>query len=88
VSAAGGTGGGGSGGLNGSSGTANTGGGGGGARDANPVGNGGSGIVVLRYPAAFNLNIGAGLTANTATIGDEKVTTFTAGTDTVTLEAA
>jgi hypothetical protein len=30
------------------------------------------------------LNVGVGLTASTATVGSDKVTTFTAGTGTIT----
>jgi hypothetical protein len=45
---------------------------------------GASGVVIIRYPAVFNVIVGAGLTANTSfpTL-DEKVTIFTAGTGTV-----
>ena len=39
--------------------------------------------VILRYPASVTLTIGAGLTSSTATDGDSKVTTFTAGSDTI-----
>jgi hypothetical protein len=46
-------------------------------------GNGGSGIVVLRYPAEYILVVGAGLTSSTATLGNEKVTAFTNGTGSV-----
>ena len=54
---AGGTGGGGTGGTNtpataATNGTPNTGGGGGGTRDTGPPGNGGTGIVIIRYPGA------------------------------------
>lgn len=45
---------------------------------------GGSGVVILKYPSAYTLNVGAGLTSTTFTIGDYKVTQFTAGSDTVT----
>ena len=58
-------------------GTANTGGGGG----AN--GQGGSGVVILRYPSAYTITIGAGLTGSTATDGLSKVTTITAGSGNV-----
>jgi hypothetical protein len=34
----------------------------------------------LRYPAAYTITVGAGLTGTTATVGDNKVTTITAGT--------
>jgi|11BtaG_2_1085332.scaffolds.fasta_scaffold00915_14 hypothetical protein len=80
----GGIGGGGNGGGQGTtatSGTPNTGGGGGGNNvNVNPGGNGGSGIVILRYPNTFTITIGSGLTGSTATDGSDKVTTFTAGT--------
>lgn len=66
----GGSGGGGNGGANG---TANTGGGGGNSAS------GGSGVVIVRYPNTFTINVGAGLTASTSTVGENKVTTFTAG---------
>ena len=74
------------GGANGSSGASagnNTGNGGG--AGGNAGGNGGSGIVILRYPDTRTITIGAGLTGSTASpSGGFKVTTFTAGTGTVT----
>jgi hypothetical protein len=77
--------------MNGTAGTANTGGGGGGASQSISNGSGwpgvsgagGSGIVILRYPAGVTLTIGSGLTGTTATDGSYKVTTFTAGTGNV-----
>jgi len=45
---------------------------------------GASGVVILRYPAGNTITVGSGLTSSTATDGDKKVTTFTAGTDTIT----
>jgi hypothetical protein len=45
--------------------------------------NGGSGIVILRYPAAYTISLGAGLTGSTATVGTSKVTEITAGTGNV-----
>ena len=45
-------------------------------------GNGGSGIVVLRYPNTYTISQ-SGLTLTTATTGTDKVTTITAGTGTV-----
>jgi hypothetical protein len=60
----------------------NTGGGGGGAATGSP---GGSGVVILRYPAEKTINVGAGLTASTVVEGDFNVTVFTAGTGTVTV---
>ena len=64
------------------SGTANTGGGGGSGASGGTVqgGNGGSGIVILRYPNTKTITIPGGLTAITTTDGSDKVTTFTAGT--------
>jgi hypothetical protein len=51
-------------------------------------GNGGSGVVILRYSNAFTIsNPGGGLTFTTATDGDAKVTTFTAGTGNVSFAA-
>jgi hypothetical protein len=41
---------------------------------------GASGVVIVRYPAARSLTIGAGLTGTTSTVGSNKVTTITAGT--------
>lgn len=87
----GGSGGGGAGGSNGTpaggNGTASTGsggGGGGGTSGTKTGGNGGSGIVILRYSANLTCTIGAGLTGSTVTVGDDKVTTITAGSGTVT----
>jgi hypothetical protein len=37
----------------------------------------------LRYPSGRDITIGAGLTGSTATDGDSKVTTITAGTGNV-----
>jgi hypothetical protein len=39
--------------------------------------------VILRYPATFTISVGVGLTASTSTVGSNKVTTFTAGTGTI-----
>jgi hypothetical protein len=70
-------------------GTANTGGGSGGAvsGDAGTTGasgNGGSGVVILKYPDAYTITIGAGLTGSTASpSGGFKVSTITAGTGNV-----
>jgi hypothetical protein len=83
-------GGGGTGGVGGSGQTAgavNTGSGGGGAGSSS-TGNagaaGGSGIVIIKYPDSYTITIGAGLTGTTpAAAGGFKVTTFTAGTDTI-----
>jgi hypothetical protein len=67
-------------GLIGTVGTPNTGGGGGGTGNYQPgfVGaNGGSGIVILRYPNSFTIS---GLSGTTTTVGADKVITFTSGT--------
>lgn len=66
------------------SGTANTGGGGGGGeRPARTGGNGGTGVVIIRYPDYRSIGGGTGLTFTTASAGGYKVTTFTAGTGTI-----
>ena len=74
--------------MNGVAGTGNTGGGGGGAGaqaggSQRTGGNGGSGVVILSYPSAQTITIGAGLTGSTATVGANKITTITAGTGNV-----
>jgi hypothetical protein len=66
------------------SGTVNTGGGGGASyTDSTSSGDGGSGVVILRYPSSRTITVGAGLTSSTSTDGSDKVTTFTAGTGTI-----
>lgn len=45
--------------------------------------NGGSGVIILRYPSFYNISQ-TGLTLSTATLGQEKITTITAGTGTLT----
>jgi mucin-19 len=86
---AGGSGGGGNGAAsgNGSAGSANTGGGGGGGAGTGSSvgigGAGGSGVVILRYPSFYQINGGSGLTFSTTTSGSSKITTFTAGTGTI-----
>ena len=65
-------------------GNANSGDGGGGndhAAGTNAVGR--SGVVILKYASNITLTIGSGLTSSTATVGSNKVTTFTAGTGNV-----
>jgi len=69
--------------TNGTAGTANTGGGGGGGQSLFIGYNGGSGVVILRYPSAYTITVGAGLTGSTSTVGSDKVTTITAGTGNV-----
>jgi hypothetical protein len=62
----------------------NTGGGGGGGGQTSGNGaNGGSGVVIVKYPDTITLTIGAGLTSSTTSAGGFKVTTFTAGTDVI-----
>jgi len=71
---------------NGAGAAANGGGGGSGGHNSgasNPQG--GSGIVVIRYSDAFTATVGAGLTSTTNTSGSNKITTFNAGTGTVSL---
>ena len=94
----GGTGGGGNGGSNGSpngvSGTVSTGSGGGGngytstALNPQTPGNGGSGVVILSYPSAYDIRNGAGLTYTTSVVGSNKVTVFTAGTGNIQFASA
>jgi hypothetical protein len=49
------------------------------------VGAGGAGVVILKYSASFTATVSGGLTASTpAPSGGFKITTFTAGTGTVT----
>ena len=62
----------------------NTGGGGAGNYTGNGA-NGNAGIVIIRYPSYASLNIGSGLTSSTQTVAGNKVTTFTAGSDTVSV---
>ena len=50
-----------------------------GAPNANPY-PANYGVVIIRYPNAYTVTIGSGLTGSTATDGTDKVTTFTAGT--------
>ena len=71
------------GGGSGGAGSSNTGDGGAGTASAGSFNSGGSGVVILRYPKAFTITVGGSLTSSTATDGDYKVTTFTAGTDNV-----
>ena len=60
-------------------GATNTGGGG----FAGSTGNGGSGIVIIKYPTSKTITIGAGLTGTTYTSGGYKYTKITAGTGNV-----
>ena len=47
-------------------------------------GTGGSGVVIVRYPTlGGTISVGAGLTSSTTTDGLYKVTSFTAGTGTI-----
>jgi len=86
----GGSGGGGQGGGGNSSGSAGTGnlggGGGGGANEGYGGGAGGSGVVILRYPSARTITVGAGLTTshvNETIAGGYKYTRFTQGSGNV-----
>jgi hypothetical protein len=59
-----------------------------GTDSAGQSGNGGSGVVVLKYPADYTIsNPGGGLTLSTTTSGDNKITTVTAGTGNVSWAA-
>ncbi len=72
--------------VNATNGSANTGGGGGGyggLASGYKGGNGGSGVVIIKYPDTRTITVGAGLTSSTSTSGGFKVTTFTAGTGSV-----
>lgn len=66
--------------------TANTGSGTGGSNTSYKSGNGGSGVVIIRYPNTLPdlTSIGAGLTYTRTTPTGYKVYTFTAGTGTIT----
>jgi hypothetical protein len=70
-------------------GATNTGGGGGGGAAGSPGppfsngANGGSGVVILKYPDTRTISVGAGLTSSTTSSSGFKVTVFTAGTDTI-----
>lgn len=58
----------------------------GGARGNFMGGNGGSGVVILRYADTFTITIGAGLTGSeSAAAGGYKRATFTAGTGNVSI---
>jgi hypothetical protein len=83
-----GTGGAGGGGTDGP-GTVNTGGGGGGTYNPSnlPGGAGGSGVVILSYPSAFTITVGAGLVSSTTVVGANKVTVLTSGTGNVSWAA-
>lgn len=59
------------------------GGGGGSTEAAGTRGQGGSGVVVLRFSSLLAYSIGKGLTYTVETTGSDTVLTFTAGTDTV-----
>jgi hypothetical protein len=49
------------------------------------AGNGGSGVILLKYLSSYTATFSAGLTANTpAPVAGYKVSTVTAGTGTVT----
>ena len=72
--------------------TGNTGGGGGGGGGSNAEstrvgGNGGSGVVILRYPSDYSITVGSGLVQSSGspfTEGSDLVSVFTAGSGTIT----
>ena len=79
----------------GDNGTPNTGGGGGSAGAtsgaASLAGAGGSGVVILRYPDAYTITVGSGITEASSspfTEGSNKVSVFTAGTGSITFAEA
>jgi hypothetical protein len=47
-------------------------------------GNGGSGIVIIKFPDTYTITIGSGLTRAITTSGGYRIAQFTAGTDTIT----
>ena len=69
-------------------GSPNSGGGGAGAGDASETGGtGGSGVVILRYPIAYNITVGSGVieaSGSPFTEGSDKVSVFTGGTGAIT----
>lgn len=68
------------GGVDNTVGRTNSGDGGGGTTSTEGTGkNGGSGIVIVKYPATLTMTIAAGLTSSTSTVGPYKVTVITAG---------
>jgi Fe-S cluster assembly iron-binding protein IscA len=69
----------------GTAGTPNTGGGAGGNRTYSAGSNGGSGVVIIRYPSGYTVSetTSAQLTFNTYTEGSDKVTVFTGGDGTI-----
>lgn len=69
-------------------GTVNTGGGGGGGNTNSGSGAGGSGIVIIKYPSNYAINPSAGLSHRTVTSAGFNITSFTAGTGTVTFANA
>ncbi len=62
---------------------ANTGGGSGGWGGTSN-GNGGSGVVLLKYPNSATITVPGGLAAQTITSGSDKITAFKSGTGTIT----
>jgi hypothetical protein len=59
------------------------GGGGAGHAGSHSGGLGGSGVVILRYPNAYTIIFGAGVTGTTAVDGSNTVATITAGSGNV-----
>lgn len=66
-------------------GATNTGSGGGGGGNANRGGYGGSGVVILRYPASYSIQVGVGLTSalDSTSVPGYKIETFTSGSGTI-----
>lgn len=72
----------------GTAGAVNSGSGGSGGFGPSQVGaDGGSGIVILRFPKAYTLTVSAGLTYTDTELDDDKIYSFTAGTGTVEFKA-
>jgi hypothetical protein len=73
------------------SGATNSGGGGGGGAAGTGVGGaGGSGVVILRYPNGYTINVGSGLTealGSPFTESSDKISVFTAGTGNIVFSA-
>jgi hypothetical protein len=69
----------------GTNGTTNTGGGAGGAGGGTTVTgyNGGSGVLIFRFPSSLKIIIGNGLTFSSSVVGTDNVVIITAGTGTV-----
>lgn len=71
--------------TSGTPGAANTGGGGGGGGASGLGQNGGSGVVIIKYPNTYTISVGAGLASSTdsSSVPGYKITTFTQGEDNI-----